>query len=261
MNYKINLDKIQFREENEGTLSVVINKTRQIVYLNKTASEIIRCTKETHSTEALSKMFIDKYKLENTLKGEIENDIKDSLYQLEAMGIINILDKPQEFSNNLKIAGEKDYELISKFICKNLSNKSSYLNANDSRYYIDVAIRERQFNNIEYNIVKYYNKEIIANIVVLVPDKMSIYSVLSINSVVFKKELDEKEIKGILKDMLKFIEEKFSIDYNKIRFNVFDKSHIFIKNIFEQLGFIKICLYKNEISKTINLEVYDKFIE
>ena len=119
----------------------------------------------------------------------------------------------------IEIAGEQDYKNISKFINKNINNPYNQVAVNIPSFYSVVSIRERQFNNLEYNFLTYENSEIISDITIGVPMAGSIFSALSINSAFFRKDMDENQVRQACEKTLKFVQDKFKDKFNKIRFS------------------------------------------
>ncbi|MDU1347899.1 PqqD family protein [uncultured Clostridium sp.] len=259
MKYEVNKDMIKIRDEQDETVSAILNETKQIIYLNKTAAIILKKYGQIKDTYTLVKYVIKEFELENKEEKQIEDDLIDALYQLEALGIVKLLDK-KEIKESLKIAGERDYSNIAIFIIDNIDNDYAYASVNNKKYYNPVSIRGRQFNNVEYNITKYKNNEIIGNMVIMPPANGSMFTVMSINSIIFKESLSENEIFSVLKEMVEFVQKNFSNDYNKVRFFYFYEKQQKIKNMLLRLGFEKICVYEKEINKEKDLEVFDRYI-
>lgn len=261
MKYIINSNLFNVKSELDDTLSILIRKSRQLIYLNKTASLIINNDQEVKDTDDLITKVKDKFNVENMSDLEIKSDLNDLLYQLEALGIVQIINRETIKFNQIRIAGERDYSNISKFIKKNIDNDNTYCSIVNKNYYEPYLIRTRQFNNLEYNILKYdENGNIIANMVLLLPPTASYFTSMNINSIIFDKDIDYENVEIIIDEMFKFIVDNFKMDFNKIRIFYFDERQESIIEILKKIGFKKICVYEKEIEKSIDLVIYDKFI-
>lgn len=261
MKYKIKNSLFNVKSELDDTLSILIKESRQLIYLNKTASLIINNNKAIKDTDDLIEEVKDKFNVENMSDLAIKSDLNDLLYQLEALGIAQIINRENIQFDQIRIAGEKDYSNISKFIIKNIDNKNAYSSIVNKNYYEPYLIRTRQFNNLEYNVLKYdENGNIIANIVLLLPPAASYFTSMNINSLIFNENIDSEYMETIIKEMFKFINDNFKMDFNKIRIFHFDERQDSIIEILKKIGFKKICVYEKEIEKSIDLIVYDKFI-
>ena len=237
----------------------MITPTQQMIFLNSIASLLLKQDLAINDTLIIAKDVFNKYDIGQRDIKEVEEDLIDALYNLEAFGLVNLLEK-KRVNDSLKIAGERDYSNISKFIINNMHKNLSYVSVKESEYYNAIAVRIRQFNNMEYNITKYKDNKVIFNMVIMPPANESVFTVITINSMVFYEGINNEEAMSILNDVFKFIEAHFSTEYNKIRFLYFNKKYKNIKNILETLGFKQVCIYEKEINKCEDLIIYDKFI-
>lgn len=254
MRYKIDQKKFMYREEDEQTISLIVKETNKILFLNRTAAVLIKYANEVIDTKELLKYF----EFPDDTENDIENQFINTIYLLHAYGIAEIEEKDKDNTLTIDIAGERDYYRIADFISANYNNPLNHIAVHSKEYYNVVTLRERQFNNFEYNIMKYLDGQIVAVLVVGVPVAGAKFSVIAINSLIFEQELDNDEVKEIAEELICFVENNFKDRFNKIRFYYYEGLRGFLKNISRNLGFELICTFKNEIDKKINVEVWDK---
>ncbi|MDH6363476.1 adenylate cyclase class IV [Enterococcus sp. PF1-24] len=262
MNYELLEENFFVRGEKDDTITVMNKETHQICYLSKLSGEVLK-NPHINTSEKLVDFVTTKYDCSNQTNDEIVEDIEGIIYQLDALGLLKIstAKKQSDIYNGVTVGGEALYVGIEKFISDNCGFDSNYIQADlSSDYFNKGAIRVRQFNNKEVNILLYQKGKIICDFVVGLPPFSSAVSVISVNTIVFDQRLSKKEIETAITKILTFIYKELGNQYNKIRFNSYDDSHVFATRILEKLGFKKVATFEKEIAKSIDLNVYDKEI-
>lgn len=262
MNYELLEDNFFVRGEQADTTTVLNRETHQICYLSKLSGEVLK-NPNINSSKKLVDFVTSKYDCSKQSNEEIVEDIEGIIYQLDALGLIKISEskKHDDVFDGVTVGGEALYGDIEKFISNNSKFDSNYIQADlSSDYFKKGGIRVRQFNNKEVNLLLYQKGEIICDFVVGLPPFSSAVSVISVNTIVLDQRLSKKEIESAIDQILTFIEKELGNQYNKIRFNSYDHSHVSTTNILENLGFKKVATFENEVAKSIDLNVYDKKI-
>lgn len=255
MRYKFNEGSYTVRKEENDTISLMIKKTNQIIYLNSAARKILF---DPNKTGDLDK-FVQNLNVED--KEQAYKDYEELLYQLECFELVKIEKEEQESILGCKIAGEKDYNEIARFITANIKNQFSYSNVVNMKYYNPISIRTRQFNNNEYNILYFSEGKIIADLVVALPPKTSGFVVVYFNAVFFSKELNESDSKRVLKELLEYASKLFEKNFCKLRFHYFNEMQNWLLDTLENMGFNKVCTFEKELREDKALTVYDKFFD
>ena len=255
MKYIINSQTFYMREENDETISLIAKNCKKLLFLNRTAGLILKKSDEVTDSLNMAKQMHAK----NVSIEEVEKDVIDTINLLSAYGIASIVEDANISKREIEIAGESDYRCISGFINKNINNPYNQIAVNIPSFYSVISIRERQFNNYEYNFLTYQDNEIVSDIVIGVPMAGSIFSALSINSSFFKTEMNESQVRHACKVTLNYAKDMFDDKFNKIRFHYNTGSMGILKQIYQELGFEKTCVLKNEINKSLDLEMWDKF--
>lgn len=253
MKYKFIEDSYTVREEENDTISLMINKTNQIIYLNNAARKILF---DPNKTEDLDK-FVESLDVDD--KTQAYKDYEELLYQLECFELVKVEKEEQESSDGCKIAGEKDYNEIAQFINANIQNQFSYSNVVNMKYYNPISIRARQFNNTEYNILYFLDGKIVADLVVALPPNTSGFVVVYFNAIFFNNTLNEDECKKILGELLKYVSKLFEKKFCKLRFHYFNETQNWLLPILKSLGFKEICTFEKELRDNKSLTVFDKF--
>jgi len=242
-------------------LTVINQETSQVCYLSKLAGEVIKNAQYTNIDELIThtkSVFDCSEECEN----KIREDLVKLVYQLEGLGIVEIL--KQETNSNMSglfVAGEVDYANIADFIENNQSNPLNYIQQDTlAGYFHKSAIRVRQFNNREINILYYEHGEQLCDFVIGIPPVGSSVLVLPINTIVFNKNIDLNKAEEILEKALEFVQKELSSEYNKIRFTSYSTNHDNYAKILGKLGFNFIACFKNEVNKNIDLSIFDKQI-
>lgn len=257
MRFFVNSDRYIYRDEDEDTISLMIKKSNQIIYLNKSAKKILGMTEK----DIDLKDFVESLNIDCLNKEFIYKDYEEIIYQLESFGIITISNKDKDISSGCKIAGERNYLEVANFIENNKDNVFSYTSISNMQYYNPISIRSRQFNNTEYNLMYIRDERIISLLVVSLPPNTSGFSVIYLNSVFFENSIPEKECIGLLNELINFATKLFKDDFTKIRFHYFNTKQNWLLEQLKYSGFKKSCALEQEIDKNIKLDVYDKFFK
>lgn len=189
MKFKIIEDSYIFRDEDDDTISLMIKETSQIIYLNAMAKKIL----ETSHDFCELKDFVKMLNLDSGTEKIAMKEFEELIYQLESFGILLISNKEVFYGEGCKVAGERDYADIANFIECNLKNQYSYSSITNTAYFNSISIRSRQFNNLEYNILKRKDEKILSDLIISMPASTSGLSVIFINGIIFDSELTEEK--------------------------------------------------------------------
>ena len=253
MKFKINRNDFIIRNEQDDTLSLMILSTSQLIYLNSTARLLIQ-----QEGVVDFELFLKQLRFDDVEESELRNDYQDLVYQLEALGVIEIIDQDLLTGNGCMLAGEKEYREVSNFIIENGNSSFNLIDMTYPDNYSLQNLRARQFNGEEYNIIKLENGEIVADAIIAVPPFNTGISVVSFSAIVMDKKTREADIEKIIKELIDYSSGLFADKYNKIRFYYTDQKQDYMLNILQNIGFKRICTLEKEICKTIDLTLYDK---
>lgn len=259
MKYTIESSKIQVREEMENALSVLIKPMQHVIYLNGTASEVIREADSICDVDTLAQHLIDTKGYNPAIKKEIENDLMDTVYLLEAFTIAKIYDKPKH-DDCVVVAGDRDYLSLSNFIKANKNNKYNYITVINMSLFSAVSIRARQFNNQEYTFIYREDGEVQGCITLAVPIVGVQVNTMNILLIVFAENTNDEKCVAILGKLLEYAMYQFNGEFRKVRINYFSSNHDIIIGILKKQGFQKVAHYDDELKEYGDLTVYDKVI-
>lgn len=255
MKYKFLKENYTIREEENDTVSLMINKTNQIIYLNSAAKKLLN---DSSSTGELS-AFVEN--LDTEEKAQAYKDYEELLYQLECFDVVKLEKQKSGMEDSCRIAGEKDYNMISQFIRTGANNPLSYTSIANKKYYDSTGIRARQFNNMEYNLLYFMDGKLEAVLVVSLPPSASGLAVSYLSAVFFGKQLSEAQCEEASGKLITFALGLFEIRFSKIRFHYYDKTQDKLLEILKKQGFTPICTFKDELRGNKPLTVYDIFFE
>ena len=257
MKYCVDLSQLKVREELDGTASIFIRPSKQVLYLNKTASEIIRNAGEITDSKDLAEYVIAKFNYNPADKSRIIEDLEDTVYLLSTYSVLKLIeDKNDDPRNTVRVAGEKDYVDISDFIKRNINNPENYFYNDFIELYSPVPIRTRQFNNLEYNILAKKEGRIVAILTLAIPPKMS--TALSVILVAFECGLSKETSISVMEQMLNYSSGLFKKSMKKYRVNIFNEKQRGVSSMFDNLGFREITRYVNETRDGNDLIVLDR---
>lgn len=261
MNYKFNDENILYRKELNGVSSITVTTTHQTLYLNPTLTELYE-TRDTYSdTDELAKHIKDVLGEAAPNIEIIEKDYIEALFQFRAYNAVTLSNEPpQDSTDEIRVAGECDYHLISEFTLNHFSNELNYFAIENKNYFSAQAIRIRQFNNNEYNILAFDEDGMVGNLVVGVPPVGSVFSWLGIQNIVFDNKISTEKQKEYLAKQIEFVRANFGSRYNKIRIYIYGDFSGKSLNLLKDMGFKHKCCFEKEIDKTMDLNVYDFFI-
>ena len=238
MKYKINKESFRARKENNGTYSFMNLETSQIMFLNKTAS-IIYNNSDIDNIDDLIKFIMREYDCPNY--EIVKLDCEQIIYYMGCLGLIKIFENTKQNLNGITIAGESDFDNISRYIEEIANDSDLYLllNSNKKIDFTSYAIRTRQFNNIEHNFIYKDDKGKIKALLTLGYNKGS--NVFTLQNLIVKKR-----DKLIINEMFSYI-FKITHGLNKIRFFLEEtKETPFIADLIKSSNFEIEAVFKKE---------------
>lgn len=142
-------ENLVIKNDPNGNIACLNKNINLIVIANDIVAEIIN-NKDIHDPKDI----IDKIKKRYTTNPDdnIEKDVVDTLYKLDAFQIVHIKEE-HKIKNSDKFIGDTDYRQVSRFCQENINNKNIYdASFGQKEYYSIYNIRTRCFNGYEYGV-------------------------------------------------------------------------------------------------------------
>lgn len=146
MKFRINSADYFSREEEKGTLSLIVRSTNQILFLNRSASKLmLHCDEWVDLDE-----FVTGLGITSVSPQKVRNDYENVLYELNAYSVADLKNREPSRLTGCRIAEISDYAALSDFMQKNLaSGFSCAMSVNQAAYsLLSIYIRLRNKNEI-----------------------------------------------------------------------------------------------------------------
>lgn len=229
------------QENNDGGGKVIIRDTAEQFILNEPSMVIFKKIMNAESIDEIVNYILDIY---NSTKEEVEKDVYDILNFLSIYNLVVFNDKRETIVDYVGAINENNYNIVKDFIHKNKNEFSIFSSIKD--YYSPRNIRAHIMNNKEYYYMISDAGEIKA-IVSIVPN-LGQTSVVLLTTMVFSKDLSEREIIRYGKLIIEKIKKTMINVVNKIRCSFYCKKGeipIAIK-VLKELGFKEETRLQNE---------------
>ena len=237
MIYKLNLENIDLYNA-----KVYVKNIDKEFFLDDLSSSIINNLNKATTIDELTNLVDLELKTDD--KSLLKEEIIRYLDKLNILKVVEISNNKDNIHNEdifVKIAGDKDYKQISKFIIENINKESNSLNViydkNIEIAYSETALRARQFNNIEYNFMAINNSKIVGYISIFMPTTNSTNCVANISNLILDKNLTENLKSDLVCKMINFAENSFESDLSKLRICLNKNNSIDVIKYLNKLNF------------------------
>lgn len=259
---KANLN-IHKRFERDGYVSIFDKVKRTTTFLNETAEFI-------HQEIVKNKYEFSELIDRCIVCGIDRDDVVEALYELRARNLIDFNNKEvgmtldNKLCDGVYVAGELDFEIISKFILEKFDSERQgliYSVSVNNEYFNQDYLRARQFNNVEYCVFSIVNQEI-NSVITLSPPQNMLINVGVVTGIFIKSNENNKEMLDLIEKNYEKVIELFEKDIRKVRINIpmIDSiyDHKRLISLLEDMDFFREAILKGELNPNTDLAMYTR---
>lgn len=244
------------RDEENGSLSLMVKQTNQILFFNRSCKKLLsRCDEWVDLDE-----FVDGLGITSVSRQRVYSDYAGVLYELNAYSLASLKDTENRGLSGCRFAALCDCAPLSDFMVRNLEAPFSCAVAKNQASYNLVSVYTRLRSKSEYFMLYEVNGKIQAVLSANTAGKVIGQSVLFIGSMVFDAALSEQECKKILSALIQFTAASFRESCNKIRNIYMHTRQDWLISALCALGFAQTAVFQKEIQRSRDVIFYDFFI-
>lgn len=256
MRYRINREDFFAREEEQGTMAVMVLKTNQILHFNRAGRHIFDTCDQWVELDD----FLQQLGAVNATPAKLRRYFEELLYKLHACGLARLEDIPLSTGTGCRLATLRDYDRVSRFLMTNADKGYSCAamlsTAYNSRYGVYTRLYEKQ----KQYLISEQNGEILALVEVHPAAHIAGSAALTIMTVVFSASLDEAAAKEQLALMMDQAVWVFSGRLSKLRYAAMHPRQEWIAAALQNCGFTLSALFPGELQNGNALRWYDRMM-
>lgn len=256
MRYRIDRKDFFAREEEQGTMAIMVLKTNQILHFNRAGRHIFDICDQWVELDD----FLQQLGAANTTPAKLRCYYEELLYKLHACGLAKLEDVPAPTGTGCRLAALRDYDRVSRFLLKNAGKGYSCAAmlspAYNSRYgvYTRIYARQKQY------LLSEQDGEILALLEVHPAAHIAGSAALTIMTVVFHADLDEAAAKEQLALLTDCAARVFSGSMAKLRYAAMNPRQEWMTAALQDCGFVQTVHFPGELQNGSDLRWLDRMI-
>ena len=256
MRYRIDRKDFFAREEEQGTMAIMVLRTNQILHFNRAGRHIFDICDQWVALDD----FLHRLGAVNTTPAKLRRYYEELLYKLHACGLAKLEDVPAPTGTGCRLASLGDYDRVSRFLLKNADRGCSCAAmlspAYNSRYGVYTRIYERQ----KQYLLSERDGELLALLEVHPAAHIAGSAALTIMTVVFHASLDATAAKEQLSLLTDHAASVFSGSMSKLRYAAMSPRQDWIATALQGCGFVQTAHFPGELQNGSDLRWLDRMI-
>lgn len=184
---------------------------------------------------------------------------EDALVILACFGIAECEQVETKSQEGVFVAGEREYEEVSRFIQAAQAEGGGYLleGRGLEDFFSVSAVRARQFNNVCYHFMYRRDGRMEAVLLVSMMPKETLPTAVMLGGLLFRAGLAAEEQKKFFHALLRHVAEAFAADFSKLRFFYKNDTEADTLSLLLEEGFRKVAVLSHELSDGGSVVLYD----
>ena len=256
MKYRIDSKDFFAREEENGTMSLIVRATNRILFFNRTGRRLLeRCDEWVDLPEFVSGLGITAAPYET-----VYGDFEKLLLELESYGLAKLRDRENRAGDGCRTADLRDGKLVSDFLLANADKGNSCAVSVSPGYNGIAGVFTRIQSESERYLLCEQGGRVRALLAVANPSRSMGRSAAAINSAVFAEGLTRKECRALLSELLAYAEAVYGEHCSKLRYVYMNARQDGLRELLCGLGFKQTALLEKEVGGGRDMILYDKFL-
>lgn len=257
MKYRINSKDYFAREEENGTMSLIVSKNNRILFFNRTGRKLLaRCDEWVELEE-----FVASLGITAVPQDKVYDDFEKLLYELEAYGLARLTDLPVRTCTGCRMADYRDAKLVSDFLLANSDKGFSCAISVDPSFNSFAGVYTRIQNGGEQYLIDQQNEKIVGLLAVSQPNRSMGLSAAVISSAVFPEQMTREDCRRQLQTLLNYAQTVYGESCSKLRYVYMNERQNALRDELVELGFYQSALLKKEVNGERDMILYDRMIE
>ena len=256
MRYRIDREDFFAREEEQGTMAIMVRKTNQILHFNRAGRHIFDvCDRWVELDD-----FLHDLGAVNTTPAKLRRYFEEILYKLHACDLAKLEDLPQSTNTGCRLAQQGDYLRISRFLMANAQKGHSCATMVGARYNGPYGVYTRLYEKQTYYLLSEQDGEILALLEMSQPMHISGNAVLSIPTAVFHERLDAQAAAAQLHLLTDHAAQVFGGHASKLRYPYMHPRQQWMRDALAGCGFVQTAFFPNELQNGCDMIWYDRML-
>lgn len=256
MRYRINREDFFAREEEQGTMAIMIRKTNQILHFNRAGRHIFDvCDQWVELDDFLQNLGAVK-----TTPAKLRRFFEELLYKLHACGLAEVEDFPRSTGTGCRLAQTGDYMHISRFLTAHAHKGQSCAVMLGARYNGPYGVYTRLYGKQMYYLLSEQEGELLALLELNHPSHIPGNTVLNIATAVFHEKLDEAAARQQLALMTDYAAQVFGQHASKLRYACMHPRQQWMREAIQGCGFVQTACFPAELQNGSDLMYFDRLL-
>lgn len=256
MKYRINREDFFAREEEQGTMAIMVLRTNQILHFNRAGRHIFDICDQWVDLDD----FLHQLGAVNTTPAKLRRYFEELLYKLHACGLAKLADLPETSGTGCRLAALRDYARVSRFLRANADKGYSCAAMLSAAYNSPYGVYTRLYEKQKQYLLSEQNGEILALLEVHPAAHISGSAVLTIMTVVFHESLDESAAREQLSLLTDHAARIFSGSMTKLRYAAMNPRQQWIVAALRDCGFVQSAYFPDELQNGSDLRWFDRIM-
>ena len=256
MKFRINRKDFFAREEEMGTMSVIVLKTNQILHFNRAGRHVFDTCDEWVDLDA----FLAGLNAVKTTPEKLRTYFEDLLYKLCVCGLAALKEMPAQTGNGYRLAQKKDFFHVSNFLLANAAAGCSCAAMLDAIYNSAYSVYTRITGQEAAYLINEENGKILSLMEINRGNTYAGSTALNIQTVVFDQSLDRDAADAQLKILSDFAAGILDGQCTKLRYAHMHPRQDATRDALLNCGFVCTARFSEELKNGRDLVFYDRFI-
>jgi len=254
--YRIDREDFFAREEEQGTMAIMVCRTNQILHFNRAGRHIFDvCDRWVELDD-----FLQNLGAVNTTPAKLRRYFEELLYKLHACGLAKLEELPKPVGTGCRLAQLSDYMHISRFLTANAQKGQSCATMVGVRYNGPYGVYTRLYEKQTYYLLSEREGELLALLEISPPSHISGNAVLSISTAVFREELDSPSACEQLHLLMDYAAKLFGGHASKLRYPYMHPRQQWMRDALAGCGFAQTAFFPCELQNGSDMIWYDRMI-
>lgn len=254
MKYRINRKDFFAREEEQGTMAIMVLKTNQILHFNRAGRHIFDICDQWVELED----FLQQLGAVNTTPAKLHRYFEELLYKLNACGLAQLKEMPKSSGTGCRLAVLGDYARISRFLLANGDKGYSCAAMLSAAYNSPYAVYTRIYEKQKLYLLSEQEGEILALLEVHPAAHIIGSTVLTIMTVVLHESLDEAAARQQLALLTDHAACIFAGSMTKLRYQAMNPRQEWIVSALQDCGFVQTANLPGDLQNGSDLRLFDR---
>ena len=256
MRYRINRENFFAREEEQGTMAIMVRKTNQILHFNRAGRHIFDlCDQWVELDDFLRNLGAVK-----ATPAKLRRFFEELLYKLHVCGLAELEDLPQPCGTGCRWATAADTMRLSAFLtayaAKGLSCAAMLSASYNGRYGVYTRLYEKR---AQY-LISERKGQILALLEITRPEHIPGNAVLNISTAVFHDSLDDAAAREQLRLMTDYAAQRCAGQASKLRYAVMHPRQAWMREAVAECGFVQTAHFPQELQNGSDLVYFDRMV-